>query len=179
LAEQAGADGELARLGVDGITIASEMDFDPAPASEWELVTSTAEGRVFHRRGAAYPRIRALTSSQERMKVALPPVIISRIKEARNRAEADVEVPNGAASANIGFSRPYFRGYEARLGDQKLMVRSERGLFPVVELPSGSKGHLTLSYRPWWLVYGSALAILCAGIFVAGVAAAAVTGGRT
>ncbi|MEY2485659.1 MAG: hypothetical protein QOH39_1307 [Verrucomicrobiota bacterium] len=179
LAEQAGADGELARLGVDGITIASEMDFDPAPASEWELVTSTAEGRVFHRRGAAYPRIRALTSSQERMKVALSPVIISRIKEARNRAEADVEVPNGAVSANIGFSRPYFRGYEARLGDQKLMVRSERGLFPVVELPSGSKGHLTLSYRPWWLVYGSALAILCAGIFVAGVAAAAVTGGRT
>ena len=49
---QAGPDGELARLGVDGIIVASELRFDPKPDSEWLLVYTSDEGRVFHRRGA-------------------------------------------------------------------------------------------------------------------------------
>ena len=44
------------------------------------------------------------------------------------------------APALVTFSRPYFRGYKARLGDQKLAVTSYRGLFPVVEVPAGHKG---------------------------------------
>src|SRR5436190_18312030 len=45
---QAGEGGELARLGVDGIVVARELDIAPQPPSEWQLVVSTDEGRVFH-----------------------------------------------------------------------------------------------------------------------------------
>ena len=59
---QAGPDGELARLGVDGIIVASELRLDPKPDSEWLLVytsgrrarfpsTRRAASRVFVRRG--------------------------------------------------------------------------------------------------------------------------------
>ena len=76
--------------------------------------------------------------------------------------EADVDVPNGDRSALLTFSRPYFRGYQARLGDQKLAVTSYRGLFPVVEVPAGHAGRLTLAYRPPWLIWGSGVAFACA-----------------
>ena len=59
------------------------------------------------------------------------------------------------------FPRPYFRGYKARLGDQKLAVTSYRGLFPTVEVPAGAHGRLALIYRPAWLIWGSAIAAAC------------------
>ena len=63
--------------------------------------------------------------------------------------------------ALITFSRPYFRGYEARWAIRKLAVTSYRGLFPVVEVPAGARGRLTLIYRPAWLVWGGSVAIAC------------------
>jgi hypothetical protein len=47
-----------------------------------------------------------------------------------------------------------------------------------VEVPAGLRGRLVLFFRPWWLVYGGGLSILCAIVFASGVVAAAVTGGR-
>jgi hypothetical protein len=35
-------------------------------------------------------------------------------------------------------------------------------LFPIVEVPAGAHGRLTLAYRPAWLIWGSAVAIACA-----------------
>jgi hypothetical protein len=92
---------------------------------------------------------------------------------------ADVDVPSGGLPALLTFSRPFYRGYEARLSQQKLRVDSYRGLFPIIEVASGSHGQLTLIYRPWWLILGGILSILSAGFFVAGVVAAAVSGGRS
>ena len=74
----------------------------------------------------------------------------------------DVDVPNGDRPALVTFSRPYFRGYQARLGDQKLAVTSYRGLFPIVEVPAGAHGQLALIYRPAWLSWGIAIAVACA-----------------
>src|SRR5882762_1469624 len=51
LSNQAGKDGELALLGVDGVIVAHELDLIPQPSSEWEAILTTDEGRVFHRRG--------------------------------------------------------------------------------------------------------------------------------
>src|SRR5437870_6240211 len=59
---QAGDGGELSRLGVDGIVVANEMNIVPQPADEWQLVAETDEGRVFHRRGAPFARVRSVTS---------------------------------------------------------------------------------------------------------------------
>ena len=82
---------------------------------------------------------------------------------------ADVDVPDGGASALLTFSRPFFRGYEARLGQQKLRVDSYRHLFPIVEVPSGSHGKVTLIYRPWWLIFGGGIAIASFLVFAVGL----------
>ncbi len=161
LKDQAGAGGELAKLGVDGIVVAREMDFSPRPESEWELVVSTDEGNVFHRRGAPFARVRSVTSIDSRPDEQFVSATISRVNDSRNRVEADIDVPAGDQPALLSFSRPYFRGYQARLGRQKLTVNSYRGLFPLVEVPAGSNGQLILVYRPSWLLWGSSAAVLC------------------
>jgi hypothetical protein len=167
VAREAGATGLLAELGVDGITVASDYDFfKPQPVSEWEMVASADEGRVFHRRGPPLSRVRSVASLNSRPGQEFATAKISAIRNTRNYVEADVDVPSGSNSALITFSRPYFPGYEADLSGKKLRVDSERGLFPVVEIPPGSRGRLVLSYRPAWLVYGGGLAMACAAFFL-------------
>ena len=161
LSNQAGNDGELALLGVDGIVLARELDITPQPASEWEPVLTTDEGRVFHRRGAPFARVRSITSIDSRPGEQFATATVSGIVGSRNRVEADVDVPKGDRPALLTFSRPYFRGYQARLGDRKLAVTSYRGLFPIVEVPTGAHGRLALIYQPAWLIWGSATAVTC------------------
>jgi hypothetical protein len=161
LNSQAGKDGDLALLGVDGIVVARELDLAPQPSSEWELAVSTDEGRVFHRRGVPFGRVRSIASLNSRPGEQFATATVSRIKNLRNRVEAEVDVPNGDSPALLTFSRPYFRGYQAWLGDRKLPVTSYRGLFPIVEIPGGAHGRLALIYRPTWLIWGSATAVVC------------------
>jgi hypothetical protein len=161
LDRQAGNDGELALLGVDGIVVARELDITPQPTSEWELVLTTDEGRVFHRTGAPFARVRSVTSIESRPGEQFEIATISQINNLRNRVELDVDVPTPGSSALLTFSRPYFRGYQAWLGDRRLPVTSHRGLFPIVEVPAGVHGRLSLIYRPVWLIWGSAAAAVC------------------
>jgi hypothetical protein len=166
LTDQAGKDGELTLLGVDGVVVAKELDITPQPASEWEAVLTTDEGRVFHRRGASFARVRSIPSIDSRPEERFTTATISRINDSRNRVEADVDVPTGDRPALLTFSRPYFRGYEARLGNRKLVVTSYRGLFPIVEIPSGAHGRLALIYRPAWLIWGTVVAGACAFVML-------------
>jgi hypothetical protein len=174
LTQEAGANGLLAELGVDGITVASDWDFfKPQPAAEWEMIASSEEGRVFHRRGPPLARVRSVSSLSSRPGQEFAAANISAIHDRRNYVEADVEVPAGNNSALITFSRPYFPGYQATLGGKKLNVDSARGLCPVVEIPAGSQGHLALCYRPAWLGYGGAVAGACALVWLTGLITAA------
>jgi hypothetical protein len=166
LSNQAGKDGELTLLGVDGIVVARELDITPQPSSDWESVITTDEGRVFHRRAAPFARVRSITSIDSRPGEQFTTATVSQINDSRNRVEADLDVPNGSHPALITFSRPYFRGYKARLGNQKLAVTSYRGLFPMVEVPAGAHGRLALIYRPAWLICGSASAAACILVIV-------------
>jgi hypothetical protein len=161
LNSQAGVDGVLALLGVDGIIVARELDIVPQPASEWEQVLSTDEGRVFHRRGEPFARVRSVTSIDSRPNEQFVSASVSQINNSRNYVEADVKVATANRPALLMFSRPYFRGFEARLGHQKLAVTSYRRLFPMVEVPAGAHGRLALIYRPAWLVWGSAATVVC------------------
>jgi hypothetical protein len=169
---QAGEVGELTLLGVDGIVVAREIGTAPQPASEWRLVVSTDEGHVFHRRGVPLARVRSVASIDSRPNEQFVSATISRINDSRNRAELDVDVPSGDRPALLTFSRPYFRGYEARLENQRLAVTSYRGLLPIVEVPAGSHGRLTLTYRPYWLKWGSAAAVACVLALILGFFAA-------
>jgi hypothetical protein len=67
LNHQAGPEGELALLGVDGIVVAREVNLAPQPPTEWELVISTDEGDVFHRRAVPFARVRSVTSIDSRL----------------------------------------------------------------------------------------------------------------
>jgi len=168
LNHQAGRDGLLALMGVDGIVVAQEVNITPQPDSEWELAVSTDEGNVFHRRRPPFSGVRSITSIDSRPNEQFVLATISRIDESRNFVNADIDVPAGDRPALLTFSRPYFRGYKASLGDRKLPVTSYRGLFPVVEIPAGAHGRLALIYRPVWLIWGSATAVVCAFVIVLG-----------
>jgi hypothetical protein len=170
--QQAGKGGDLELIGVDGIVVAREADVVPQPATEWELVVSTDEGNVFHRRGPPFARVRSVTSIDSRPNEQFVVATISRINDSRDSVQANIDVPPGDRSALLTFSRPYFRGYEARLGGRKLDVTPYRGLFPIVEIPAGARGQLMLVYRPSWLVWGGSLAVGCGLVFLLGVIAA-------
>jgi hypothetical protein len=172
LNHQAGEGGGLALLGVDGIVVAREINLIPQPSSEWQLVITTDEGSVLHRRGAPFARVRSVTSIDSRPNEQFASAAISNINDSRNWVEADIDVPNGDRPALLIFSRPYFRGYEARLGKQKFAVTSYRGLFPVIEVPAGRRERLILTYRPYWLIWGGTVAVVCALIVMLGSFAA-------
>jgi hypothetical protein len=170
---QSNSNGLLAQLGVDGLVVAWDSGLDPALGPDWEFVTSTEEGAVYHRIGAPLARVRSVTSIDSRPNDQFSIATISAIDDSRNQVTADVDVARGGSTALLTFSRPFFPGYEARLGNQKLRVDSYRGLFPIVEVPSGSHGKLTLIYRPWWLTLGSGIAgasllVFAFGLFRAG-----------
>jgi hypothetical protein len=172
---EGGPEGSLARLGVDGIIIAKETTLDPKPESEWELAVTTNEGRVFHRRGVPLPRVRSVMAIDSRPDDQFAIAEISRIVSGRNRVQADVIVSAGDKPALLTISRPFFNGYHAKLGDAVLKVDSYRGLFPIIEVPAGTKGRLSLVYRPPWLIWGSAVAGLSLLGMLAGVVASFVS----
>ncbi len=171
LNHQAGRDGELELMGVDGIIVAREVDIAPQPRTEWDLVVSTNEGNVFQRRSAPFSCVRSVTSIDSRLNEQFVLATVSRIKDSRNFVTADIDVPAGDRSALLTFSRPYFRGYKARIGDQKLAITSYRGLFPILEVPAGTHGRLTVAYRPAWLLWGGGVAAACGLIVLLGVIA--------
>jgi hypothetical protein len=172
LNHQAGTDGELGFMGVDGVIVAREVSITPQPSSEWELVVSSEEGNVFHRRSAPFSRVRSVMFIDSRPNERFVAATITNIDDSRNFVNADVEVPVGNRAALLTFSRPYFRGYQARIADQKLPITSYRGLFPIVEVPPGTHGRLTLVYRPPWLLWGGGLAAVSGFIVLLGVIAA-------
>jgi hypothetical protein len=172
LSHEAGRDGLLALMGVDGIVVAREENIIPQPGSEWELVVSTDEGNVFHRRSAPFSRVRSITSIDSGPNEQFALATISRINDSRNFVSADIDVPAGDRSALLTFSRPYFRGYKARIDDQKLAITSYRGLFPTLEIPPGTHGRLTVAYKPAWLLWGGGVAAACGLIVLLGLIAA-------
>ena len=170
--DQSKAGALLEQIGVDGLVVAWDSGINPALGSEWELVTSNADAAVYHRIGEPFARVRSITSIESKPNAQFAAATISNIASSRNWITADVDVPNGRAPALLTFSRPFFRGYQARMENQKLNVDSYRNLFPIVEVPGGSHGKFSLIYRPQWLIVGGTMSILCAVIWMAGTLAA-------
>lgn len=172
LDSQAGPDGKLAELGVDGIVVATELGLEPQPPAEWELTHSSREGRVYHRRGGTLPRVRAILSESDRSNEQFATAAVKLIEDSRNRVILDVEVAAGNQPALLTFARPYFRGYRASIDGHELPVRAHRGVMPAVEIPGGTSGRLVLKYRPRWLIAGGAVALICAGVCAVSAVAA-------
>jgi hypothetical protein len=168
---QAGPGGLLEQFGVDGLVIAPEIAVEPPP-DLWRQEFSSDEGRVFHRIGEPFPTVRSVEWIDSIPEKEFTAASVLRIDDTRNHVEVDVDVPADGPSTLLTFSRPYFRGYQASVGNRALRVDSYRGLFPMVEVPAGTQGRLLLIYRPWWLMAGGVIAILSGAIFAIGLFAA-------
>ena len=172
LAEEAGADGLLARLGVDGII--RTHDYGAAalpPDAAWEKVQSFDEADVYDRRGGPLPRVRSWKSAGPGEEEKYAQASVRLTEESRQHVEAEVNVPAGGAGALIAFSRPFYPGYRATLNGRSLPVGTFRGMLPTVELPAGARGRLVLRYVPRAVVLGGIVAaagvLLAAGLGVA------------
>jgi hypothetical protein len=160
--KEAGPDGLLARLGVDGIIVANEMGIVPEPASEWHVAGATSEGRIFHR-WESLPSIRSMGWIDARPNEQFAEAVISEISDRRNGIAATVATADRPAL--LAISRPYFSGYRATIAGRTLPIASYRGLMPMVEVPPRTSGRLEIIYRPWWLVWGGGVSILFAAFF--------------
>lgn len=149
--------------------MAWDSGVNPALGPDWEMVESTEEAAVFHRVGPPLQRVRSVAGIDSRPNESFATATISGIADTRNHVAAEVDVPAGGPPALLTFSRPFFRGYQASIGNRTLRVDSYHGLFPVVEAPAGAQGRLTLIYRPWWLIGGGAVAVFCAAIWLFGI----------
>jgi hypothetical protein len=156
----------LAAIGVDGIIIATESSVPPPPAEEWVLAFFDEEGRVYHRRGGAYPELRSLESVDNLPNQKLADATISLRESLRLSLTADVVVPDEGKPAVLALARPYFCGYQAKIGHEHFDVRSYRGLIPIISLPPGTHGRLTISDCPWWLLSGVVITALCALVYL-------------
>lgn len=165
LEKEAGPEGLLARLGVDGIIVANEIGVVPEPATEWHVTAASNEGRVFHR-WEPLPRLRSLSWIDSRPNEQFAEASITEVSDRRNKLEADIRVPPDVRPALLTVARPFFSGYRAKLGNVALKMDSYRGLIPTIEIPPGLSGRLTFSYRPWWLAWGAGLSLLCGVLFL-------------
>jgi hypothetical protein len=158
LQREAGPDGLLARLGIDGIIVANEMGLAPQPDYEWHVAGATSEGRIFHR-WEPLPPVRSIPWIDFRPNEQFAKAIVSEISDRRNKVAATITVPADDRTALLVFSRPFFDGYRATIGGRTLPVSSYRGLMPLVEVPAGTSGRVELFYRPWWLAWGGIVSI--------------------
>src|SRR5207247_8730404 len=125
--------------------------------TEWELAVANDEGRVFHRRGGALPRVRSVNAIDSRSGEHFASAEISGIVDSGNELQAKVAVPTDGGPALLTVSRPFFNGYSAKIGAFPLKVDSYGGLIPTIEIPAGMTGQLTFLYRPWWLLLGETI----------------------
>ena len=185
LQDEAGPEGLLARLGVDGLLLARDYPLENIvpPSAEWQQVFTSAEGTVYHRRGNPLPAAHAETTVSN-----LPPILgkadVHVLDDSRAGISLDFVAPVNGRMTSIVFRRPYFAGYEATLNGVSVPVTvSDDGMSPRVELGSETHGRLTLRYRPRTVIWGSyiaALGLLAMGAFVIrarGRAATASNGG--
>ena len=163
--KEAGPDGLLARLGIDGLIVANEIGGIPEPATEWHAVAATKEGRVFHR-WEPLPRVRSLSWIDSRPNEQFAEAVLSEVSERRNCIA--VTVATADRPALLAIARPFFSGYRATIAGRALPMTSYRGLMPMVEVPARTSGRLEIIYRPWWLVWGGGVSILCGAFFVIG-----------
>jgi hypothetical protein len=166
VASQAGRTGLLATIGIDGIIIANQSTTPSPPSAEWTLVHADIEGRVYHRRGGAYPELRGLETLDTLPGQSFEKALVIIRESSRLTLAADVKIPSGRDGAVLALARPYFVGYCAKIGDQDLAVTSYRELIPIIKLPPGTEGRLTIRYRPWWLLWGATIAATSALLYL-------------
>jgi hypothetical protein len=148
---EAGADGLLEKLGVDGIIVARQFWLESPLPSDWKLIRSDDEGDVYHR-VVSLPHVRILMDDD------FGGAAVRLLENSRQRVVAEITPNENNLPVRVAYSRPYFPGYRATLNGSALPVTSLQGLAPTVEIPAGRGGRLELVYRPRCVTVGGAIA---------------------
>jgi hypothetical protein len=170
---EAGPDQLLAAFGIDGIILARDSGIPAPRADEWELALESGEDQVFHRRGVPLPIVRSVEGLKDSPNQKLAQAEVRVLEVRRQQIEAEIAVPSGRDPACLLVSRPYFPGYIAELDGREVEAVSYRGLVPMIKIPAGTRGRLTIRYRPNWLLWGGGIAIFCALGWIVGLGCAA------
>jgi hypothetical protein len=165
---QAGSEGWLKTIGVDGIILAAGTTSPSPLAAEWELVHTSSEGRVYHRRGGPIAPLRSIAALDTSPNEKFGRAAITLRENSRNELSADVRLSKTEPGALLVISRPFLDGYRAEVEGKTLPVESYRGLVPIIHVPPGTAGRLTMTYRPWWLLWGDGIAMLSAFVWLTG-----------
>ena len=150
---EAGPNGLLAKLGIDGIIVARDVTLpSPLPAN-WRSAYSAWEGEVWHR-DVALAHVRALPDDQ------FGDATVNMSENSRQRVVAEITPFETSRPVLLVFSRAYFPGYRATLNGKRLPVTSLEGLAPTIEVPAGESGRIELIYRPRAVTLGGAIAAI-------------------
>jgi hypothetical protein len=183
LDQEAGPDGLLRLLGVDGLVVSDRFRSRQAAlaAAGWRATADVRGGRVFRRDGPASPRVRPLDevvvvpdadeavrlltaatgrpaprvlSGPERGPETFAAAEVAAVEEGRNAVA--VRVANRATDrdALVVFSRPWHAGYRAEYDGRPLPVLLFDLTMPAVRVPAGTSGRLVLRYQPRSFVLG-------------------------
>jgi len=112
------------------------------------------------------PRVRSLSWIDSRPNEQFAEAVLSEVSERRNGIA--VTVATADRPALLALARPFFSGYRATIAGRAMPMTSYRGLMPMVVVPARTSGRLEIIYRPWWLVWGGGVSILCGAFFVIG-----------
>jgi hypothetical protein len=66
----------------------------------------------------------------------------------------EISSDSNVRGGKIIFSKAWYPGYSARLNGERIEVRAYRGMLPEVDIPSGARGRLVLTYWPAGLTAG-------------------------
>jgi hypothetical protein len=148
---EAGPDGLLAKLGIDGIIVARDVALLQDLPGNWKWVHGSWEGDVWHR-DVDLPHVRALPGER------FADASVKIIENSRQRVVAEVSSSDVTRPVLLAFSRAYFPGYRATLNGERVPVTSLEGLAPTLELPAGRSGRVELIYRPRAVTLGGSIA---------------------
>jgi hypothetical protein len=202
LLREAGPDGLLQLLGVDGLVVIRNRT--SLGRQGWKMDGEWQTGRVWHRLARPSPRVRVLESVEwvsdpesvlRRLTEArhgpvpllveatapTPALALGRadvriVRESRNGIEIAVDRADPDRSLAVAVSRPWYPGYVATLNGSPVPVYRLDLAIPVAILPPGASGTLDVEYRPAALRYGL---LVSAGTLVAMIVALLVNGWRT
>jgi len=178
LRQELGPDGLLELLGVDGLVlIGAESSTVSTPELRgWQRAAKWNSGEAWIRRDRPSRRVRVLQNAEwietsaeilqhlsQYRNGPLPLLVHGRrpessqslgsarvriARETRTRIEIDVSEADPERSILVAVSRPWYPGYVARLNGFDVPVQVLDMAIPVVLLPPGANGNLSLDFRP-------------------------------
>ncbi len=154
----------LDRLGVDGLVVTPDLGkkaIGKLVSHGWSPAGKVKGGLVLHKGATPAPRAWLLDESARDKHLSQPGL---HLEESDTAATVTLSAPL-ARPALVVFKRVAYPGYRARVDGVEAPVQQYLGTLVAVSVPAGTRGPVTVAYRPRSLERGLALAALALALF--------------